>query len=59
MANLKTVCNKKNKIENAKMQIMAKEIKDFLEKEDFDNKLDEVQRQRRIQSFTMLENQKT
>ena len=55
--NLK-VYSRKNKQEYIKMQIMAKEIKDILEAEDFKSKLDEVQRLRRIMQFVSLESEK-
>jgi hypothetical protein len=55
--NLK-VYSRNNKQEYIKMQIMAKEIKDILEAEDFKSKLDEVQRLRRIMQFVSLDNDK-
>ena len=58
LVNSLKVYSKKNKQEYIKMQIMAKEIKDILEAEDFKNKLDEVQRLRRIMNFVSLDSDK-
>lgn len=46
----------KRRPEDRIMSNMAKEIKDFLEKEDFALKLDEVQRRRRINQFEKYNN---